>query len=68
MKVKAVKIEVLSAFYYLTEDKVYDVLYSFTRKSGDLALDIVDDLGEVITVLVSDKSSCAHGVKWEIVA
>lgn len=67
MKVKAVKIEALSALYYLTEGKLYEVLYCFNRKSGDLVLDIIDDVGDMISVLVSDDSSCAHGVKWEIV-
>ncbi len=67
MKVKAIKIEDSSALDYLTEGKLYEVVYCSNRKFGDLVLDIIDDLGEMISILVSDGPSCAHGVKWEIV-
>lgn len=66
MKVKATEVTALSALKYVTEGKVYDVVCCFKQDTGPI-LDIIDDEGDRISVLVSDTRNCDHGVKWEIV-
>lgn len=66
MKVKATKVMALSALKYVTEGKMYDSVCCFKTDRG-LILDIIDDEGDRISVLVSDTRDCAHGVKWEVV-
>lgn len=66
MKVKAVKILALSALGYITEGMEYDVSMLFEKPYGNLAT-IVDDEGDIITIMLSSTKQCSHGVKWEIV-
>ena len=66
MKVKATEVKSLSALNYVTVGKLYDVVRCFEHDRG-LILDVIDDEGDEISVLVSDTINCAHGVKWEVV-
>ena len=66
MKVKALKVMAPMTLNYITEGKEYNVIREHEVPFKHL-VDIIDDQGDSITIVVSDTQVCAHMVDWEVV-
>ena len=52
---------------YFTVGRVYNVSPAYPEDGEDnLLFDVVDDEGDLVSIIISDSIRCNHGFKWEI--